>query len=397
MQTTTAFSGLTCTDCGGSHGAADAPGRCPDCGGALDPTYDYDAVGLTRATLADRPFDSLWRYDDLLPAPREAAVSTGEGATPLVACPQLAAELGVGRVLVKDEGHNPTGTAADRGLSVAVTAAAGGDVSDVALASPGDDGQSAAAYGARAGLDVHAFLPSRSGFVRKAMVNVHGGDMTVVEGRADDAKAALADALDENEGWHSLQPFTTPYRHEGLKTALFELVEQDDWRVPDHVVYPTGEGAGPVAAWKAARELVAVGLVDETPAVHAAQAEGCAPLVRAFEADRDVPDPWERPDTIAGGVEIPDPAGGRRALEAVRESGGRAVAAADDGALASAVTVAQREGVESGVSGGVAAAGAWELAAADAFDPDDTVVVVNPVAGNKDADVLRSHLMSRGI
>src|SRR6056297_1102489 len=367
METTEAFVGLTCVDCGETFDPETATHRCPDCGGILDPDYDYDAIDLSRADLDSRPFESMWRYEELLPFPRSAAVSMDEGTTQLVECPKLADEMGVGRVLFKDEGRNPTGTFKDRGQTAAITAAAQHGATDVALASAGNAGQSAAAYAARAGLNSHVFLPSRAGFTNKAMVNVHGGDMRVVEGRIGDAAAAYEDAMADND-WYSVQTFVTPYRHEGKKTMLYELVEQNEWAVPDAVVYPTGGGVGLVGMHKAATELQELGLVDDGPAMYAAQAEGCAPIVEAFEEGRDAHEPWESPDTICGGIEIPDPGASPLILDAVRESDGGAVATSDDEILEAGTAVASRAGVEMGATCSAAAAGAWELAQRGEFD-----------------------------
>ncbi len=397
METTDAFVGLDCVDCGERFDAETATHRCPDCGGILDPAYDYDRVDLSRADLDARRFDSMWRYEELLPFPRSAAVSMDEGATALVECPELAAELGVGRVLLKDEGRNPTGTFKDRGQAAAVTAAVQHGASDVALASAGNAGQAATAYAARARLDAHVFLPTRAGFTNKAMVNVHGGDMTVVEGRIGDAGAAYEDALAEHDDWYPVQTFVTPYRHEGKKTMLYEIVEQEGWDVPDAVVYPTGGGVGLVGMHKAATEFRDLGLTDDVPAMYAAQSEGCAPIVDAVERGLDRHEPVAHPDSVCGGIEIPDPGASPLILDAVRESGGGAVATSDDDILHAAAVVAQREGLEVGATAAAAASGAWELAERGEFGADDTVVLLNTGAGNKDADVLRSHLMGQGV
>jgi len=397
MDTTEAFVGLECVECGETFDAETATHRCPDCGGILDPAYDYDAVDLDRETLADRPFESMWRYEELLPFARDAAVTMDEGATQLVECPTLADELGVGRVLLKDEGRNPTGTFKDRGQTVAVTAAVQHGADDVALASAGNAGQAASAYAARADLDSHVFLPSRAGFTNKAMVNVHGGDLTVVGGRIGDAGAAFEDAMAENDDWYPLQTFQTPYRHEGKKTMLYEIVEQEDWEVPDAVVYPTGGGVGLVGMHKGAKELRDLGLIDDVPAMYAAQAAGCAPVVDAFEQGLDRHEPVEHPDTICGGIEIPDPGASPLVLDALRESDGGAVATDDDEILDSAVAVAQNEGLEMGATCAAAASGAWALADQGEFDEDDTVVLLNTGAGNKDDDIIRSHLMGQGV
>ncbi|PSP76951.1 threonine synthase [Halobacteriales archaeon QS_1_68_20] len=397
METTDAFVGLVCVDCGATFDPAAVTHRCPDCDGILDPQYDLDSVSLARDEVADRPFDSMWRYGELLPFPRERAVTMYEGATALVECPELADDLGVGRLLLKDEGRNPTGTFKDRGQTVAVTAAVEHGAEDVALASAGNAGQAAAAYAARAGLDAHVFLPSRAGFTQKAMVNVHGGDLTVVGGRIGDAGEAFQQAMEDNPDWYPVQTFVTPYRHDGKKTMLYETVEQLDWEVPDAVVYPTGGGVGLVGMHKGAKEFQELGLINELPGMYAAQSTGCAPIVDAFEAGAEVHEAVEHPDTICGGVEIPDPGASPLILEALRESDGGAVATDDDEILEAAVRVAQREGLEIGHTCAAAASGAFELAARGEFGEDDTVVILNTGTANKNADVLRSHLMSKGV
>lgn len=398
MKTTDGFSGLVCVDCETTTEAGVA-GRCQACGGLLEAKYDSEMIASTldRATLEDRPFDSLWRYADLLPVPRSAAVTIDEGATPLVECEKLAAELGVERVLIKDEGRNPTGSILDRGASLAVTAAAEHGVTDIALASPGDGGQSIAAYAGRADLTAHVYLPARSGFSSKAMVNVHGGDMTVVGGRYADAEAAAAEGLAEHDDWHSVQPFISPYHQEGVKTIAYELIEQLEWTVPDAIVTATGSGLGIAGVSKGVTELCDLGLIDEQPSLYAAQATGCAPIVEAFDAGQDRHDPIEYPDTICGGIEIPDPAGSAHVLRALRETDGGAVATDDEAILEAAIAVAKGEGIELTPSSTAAASGAWDLAENGAFDGDETVVLVGTAAGNKEADVLRSHLMGKGI
>ncbi|MFB6082691.1 MAG: threonine synthase [Halorientalis sp.] len=387
---------FTCRACGDSFDPAETTGPCPSCDGHLTVTYDLDAVAFDAGTATERRFDGIARYAELLPFTAETLVTMDEGTTPLVPCPGLAEEWGVGDVYVKDEGANPTGSVADRGMAVAVTAAAAAGAEDVALPTTGIEGQAAAAYAARAGLDSHSFVPSRATFDAKAMINVHGGDMEVVGGRYGDAVEAFRETVAE-EGWYSLAPFGTPYRREGQKTVAYELAEQLDWEAPDAVVYPTGEGVGLVGTHAGARELADLGLVDDTPAMYAAQAEGCAPIVEAFQAGDEDTGVWERPDTICGGVEIPDPSGGADVLAAVRESDGGAVATEDPAALEGAVSTAQSAGVEVSASAGVAVSGAAELADRGAFGSDDTVVLVNTLAGNAEADVLRSHLMSKGI
>jgi len=404
-ETTTAFRGLESRASGRVHETADPTTVSADeQARGLDPAYDYDAVDPE--TLLGSPRDGPagtgrghWRFDALLPFPAETAISAGEGATPLVPTERLADELDVGAVYVKDEGRNPTGTVLDRGLSVALTAVAaraeaGADVEPLACASPGNAGQSMAAYAGRADLRSYSFVPSRCAFSNKAMTNVHGGDMRVVGGRFPDAAAAVDEQLETD--YTDLAEFATPFRHDGVKTLAFELVA-DLGAAPDAVVVPTGSGEVVAGVYKGFAELERVGAIDSVPKVVAAQAAGCAPIAAAVERGLDEPEPWSTPDTICGELEIADPAGGAAAVEAVRESGGTAVGVEDEDILASAVAVAQNEVMEMGATGGAAPAGAWALAEDGFFDGDETVVLINSDAGLKTPDVLRSHLMGQGI
>jgi len=411
-ETTPAFRGLKSRASGRVHETADATTIDADeRARGLDPAYDYDAVdpdALFDPAARGRSGDARtapatarghWRFDALLPFPAEDALTAGEGGTPLVATDRLADELGVEAAYVKDEGRNPTGTVLDRGLSLAMTAVAdrvadGADVEPLVCASPGNAGQSMAAYAGRADLRSYAFVPSRCAFSNKSMTNVHGGEMRVVGGRFPDAAAAVDEQLETE--YTDLGAFVTPYRHEGAKTVAFELVA-DLGDAPDVVVVPTGSGEVVAGVHKGFVELDRIGAIDGTPRVVAAQASGCAPIAAAVERGLAEPEPWETPDTICGELEIPDPAGGGAAVKAVEESDGAAVGVDDDDILASAVAVAQNEVVETGATGGAAPAGAWALAEDDFFDGDETVVLLNSDAGLKTPDVLRSHLMGQGI
>ncbi|WP_277554854.1 threonine synthase [Halobaculum limi] len=400
MRTTEAFDALRCIDCGAHHDPAEVTHACPDCGGITDPEYDLDAVDVSRETFESRPFDSLWRYEELLPFPREVAVSMGEGATPLVECPTLADRMGVGAVYIKDEGRNPTGTFKDRGQTGAVTAAVEHGAEAIALNSAGNAGQAAAAYAARAGLDSHVFLPDRAGFTQKAMTEVHGGDLQIAKGEITDAGAEYADAMADGnegatEGWYSTKTFVTPYRHDVKKTMAFETIEQLDWNVPDAVVYPTGGGVGLIGMHKAATEFEALGLTDGLPGMYAAQAEGCAPVVRAYEEGAERHEAWEDITTACNGIAVPDPGASPWILDAIEESGGGAVATSDEAILDAAIEVARTEGIEVGATCASAVSGAFELAARGELGADDTVVLLNTGAGNKDVDTLRSHLGAR--
>jgi threonine synthase len=389
MDYSEAFDGFRCTATGERYDPS-RTGR-SDAGAPLDPVYDLDGVDLDRDAVAAA--GSLPALSAVLPFPSAALVTADEGGTPAVETPSVADELGVDRVVVKDESRNPTGTVLDRGMALAVTGAVAADADLLAHASPGNSGQSAAAYAGRAGLRSYAFVPSRAPFSNKAMINVHGGEMRVVGGRFPDALAAVDEQLEAE--YHDLQEFTTPFRHEGAKTVAYELLADLGWTVPDAVVVPAGTGELVVGLAKGFRECRELGFVDAVPPVYAVQPSGCAPVASAHRAGRETTDPWETPDTIVGELEVPDPAGGDLALEALAATDGGAVTVDDDAILEAAVTLAGAETLEVGVAGGAAAAGAWALA--DAFDPGDAVALVNTESGTKTADVLRSHLMGKGI
>ncbi|MDS0281566.1 pyridoxal-phosphate dependent enzyme [Haloarcula onubensis] len=375
MQTTAAVRGLSCTACGES---AD-PGveRCPDCGAVLVVDYDADAVESAA---------------DCHPFPPEATVSIDEGATPLVAVPDLAAELGVESVAVKDEGRNPTGSLADRGFALAVAAAVERGADRVGTPSTGNGAQSAAAYAARADIESKGFVPSRCPFLNKAMVNVHGGDMHVVEGRYADAVEAFAES---DEAFASVAP-GHPFRIAGATGLALELLADREWAAPDTVVHPAGHGETVVGLQRGFALAVDAGLADAVPRIYAAQPDACAPIAAAAADGAAEPVPVDHPDTIVGPLEVPDPAAGTAAIDAIDATDGDGVAVPDKEILQAAVDGCEL-GPEIGATGGTAVAGVRALADRDAFASDDEVVLVNPVAGSKEADLLRSHLMSLGM
>lgn len=393
---TETFHEIRCPRCGWSDEPTLDPPHCPDCGAMIEPQIDLGSIDLTREELASRPFDDLWRYEELLPIRHATATTMGEGATPLVDCPTLAEELGVGSFSIKLEGHNPTGTFKDRGAALSVSAADALGVTDVALASAGNAGHAAAAYAARAGLDAHVFLPSRSSFTTKAMVNVHGADLNVVEGQLSDAGRAYRAALEENEDWYPIATADTAFRREGKKTMFYEVAEQRSWQSPDHIVYPTGGGVGLLGMYKAANEFLELGWVDQLPAFHAAQSTGCAPVVKAFEAGADDIEPVDRPDTICGGIEVDAPGAGVEILSLLRDSGGSAVATDDNAILDSALSLAETEGIGIAPTAAATISGTAKLVENGTLDSSDDIVAIATGSGLKEPDVLRGQLMRHG-
>jgi len=373
MQTTAPVRGLSCTACGESADLSER--RCPDCGAVLAVEFDADAVASAA---------------DCHPFPAESTVSIDEGATPLVAVPELADELGVNSVAIKDEGRNPTGSLADRKLSLAVSAAIQQGADRVGTPSAGNGAQSAAAYAARADIDSKGVVPTRCPFLNKAMVNVHGGDMHVVEGRYEDAVDTFGD-----EELTSVAP-GHPFRIAGGTVLALELLADREWVVPDAVVHPTGHGETVVGLQQGFALAVDAGLADAVPRLYAAQPDSCAPIAAAADDGAAEPVPVDHPDTIVGPLEIPDPAAGRAAIDAIEAAGGDGVTVSDKEILQAAVDGCEL-GPEVGATGGTAVAGVRGLTDRGAFDTDDDVVLINPVAGSKEADLLRSHLMSLGM
>ena len=375
-----------CLACGHTQVSADSP-RCDTCGGPLDPIYPYDDIDPATLTVTDPA--SMWAFDAVLPTTRSAAVSMGEGGTPLVDASETADRLGIDRLYIKDEGQTPTGTVHDRGFAAAVSAL--DEATEVGLASTGVGGQSAAAYAARAGFSAHVYIPARASFGSQAMVNVHGADMNVVEGRYPETREAFESAATD---WYRLGPFETPYRHDGLKTVFYEIAATLEWTAPDIIVTPAGHGELPYAIAKAADELERLGVIETIPRVALVQPEACAPISRALETGADRPEVWETPDTICGGLEVTDPEGGQIAIDAVEATDGVGITRPDAEILAAACQVAADDGLAIGTGGGAAVAGAAALRDEGNIGPDETVVALNTTAAMQQVDVIRSHLMS---
>ncbi len=304
--------------------------------------YDLDAVQaqLTQEVLATRPAN-LWRYRELLPIADTAnIVSLGEEMTPLI---PLDNSLGT-QVIVKDEGRLPTGSFKARGLVMAVSMAKELGLKRLAMPTNGNAGAAMAAYGRRAGMEVYVFCPDDTPEVNVREIALQGGKVWRVNGLINDCGKIVADG-EGPMGWFNVSTLKEPYRIEGKKTMGLELAEQLGWDVPDVIFYPTGGGTGLIGMWKAFAELEALGWIGpERPKMFAVQADGCAPIVRAFEAGQEFAEPWEGAETVAAGIRVPAAVGDFLILRAVRESSGAALAVSDAALLAARDEVARREG-----------------------------------------------------
>ncbi|HRN54336.1 MAG TPA: threonine synthase, partial [Gemmatimonadaceae bacterium] len=282
---------------------------CPDCGQPLLVRY---ASAVPKSAIGSDA--SLWRYGAALPLQDgERAITLGEGMTPLIELPQLAAELGVRRLWVKDEGINPTASFKARGLMMAVTRAKALGLPGVCVPTAGNAGIALAAYAAAAGMPCRIYAPETTPPPILGSIRAFGADLQLVAGHIGDAgKATLAFARES--GFFNVATVREPYRVEGMKTMGYEVAEQLGWRLPDAIVYPTGGGEGTIGIWKAINEMLAWGWLpaDATkPRMIIAQAEGCAPLVRAFHAGEEKATPWDAPTTHASGLRVPGPLGDR--------------------------------------------------------------------------------------
>jgi len=374
---------LECTRCGGSS-AADAlatVSRC--CGMPLFVHYDVDAIrsGFRPADLAGRRPD-LWRYAEVLPA-ASSPVSLGEGFTPLVDSPALAARAGVRRIWIKNEGRNPTGTFKDRGASVALARARELGVTEIAAPSSGNAAAAAATYGAALGIRVHAFVPLDASPAVCEQILASGADLRRVSGSFLKCGTEAAAAA-RKHGWFLYATLREPYRVEGKKTMAYEIVEQLGFRVPDALIYPTGGTTGFVAMWKAFDEMERLGWIGaERPRMIAVQAEGCAPIVRAWERGADRTEPWGDVRTYASGLGAPTVFADFLALRAIRESGGGAVAIPDP-VMAEWVGIVGRDtGLFVSPEGAAAAAAVARLRDAGRLAETDQVVVFATATGLK--------------
>jgi threonine synthase len=295
--------------------------------------YDLAAAGrtLTAESMAARRQGGLWRWPEILPVRDPAhAVWLGEGGTPLVPVPALGSALGVPRLLFKLEGQNPTGSFKARGMATAVSRAVELGARSLIAPSAGNAAGALAAYGAAAGIPVTVLMPSDAPHANRLEVQRFGARLILVDGLIDDA-GRLAARIAAATGAFDVSTLKEPYRVEGKKTLGLELAEDLGWRLPDVVVYPTGGGTGLVGMWKAFDELEALGLIGSArPRMVSVQAEGCAPIVRAFEQGEEFAAKWEGAETRAAGIRVPAAVGDFLILRAVRDSGGTAVAVSED-------------------------------------------------------------------
>lgn len=376
-MTATAWT-LYCSACAYTASGDRLASLCPDCGQPLlvkIAPVPRDSIGVD---------SSMWRYHAALPIlAGEHRVELGEGMTPLIELPRLAAETGVRRLWVKDEGLNPTASFKARGLCMAVTRAKALGVPGVCVPTAGNAGIALAAYAASAGIPARIYAPAATPPPILGSIRAFGARLELVDGHIGDAgKATMAFA--KESGFFNVATVREPYRVEGMKTMGYEIAQQLGWRLPDAIVYPTGGGEGTIGIWKAICEMVEWGWLPpatERPRMVVAQAAGCAPLVRAFEQGADRATPWENPVTHASGLRVPGPFGDRLVLRSLRESNGAAIAVGEEAIRAATFRLASVGGIDAAPEGGCALEVARRAAELGIIKPGAEVVVFNTGSG----------------
>lgn len=368
---------LACSAC--EHASAPRPlaALCPACGAPQLVRYEppRDSDGLRKRWITRAP--GVWRYRELLPlGPEETPVSLGEGGTPLLELPQTSRATGL-RLLLKEEGGNPTGSFKDRGMSAAVTRATLDGAESFVLPSAGNAGVALAAYAARAGLPATIFIPEDTPPAVVSRCRVYGADVRLVPGLISDCGARAAEFARQTDAF-DLSTLREPFRIEGKKTMGLEILEALDWRPPDAVVYPTGGGTGLIGTWKALEEAAALGWIDDVDTrMYAVQAEGCAPVVRAWESGATKAAAWTDARTAAWGLRVPSARGDALMLRVLRDSGGAGIRVSDDEMKGGAEQLAADDGLAPGIEGGAVLAGMRRLLERGDLEPGDTVVLFN--------------------
>src|SRR5881227_1925077 len=374
---------LECSLCGKRHEAGAIANLC-DCGGPLLVRYDLSILRhrWPRREVSNGPA-SMWRYAPVLPAAAESVVTLGEGWTPLLRTCRLGARIGADAIWVKDEGLNPTASFKARGLSCAISMCKELGIRKVAIPSAGNAASALAAYAAAAGIEAHIFMPRDVPQSNYIECKAYGAHVTLVDGLISDCGRMVAERGPQ-EGWFDVSTLKEPYRIEGKKTMGYEVAEQMVWELPEAIFYPTGGGVGMIGMWKAFDEMERLGWIgSRRPNMIAVQAEGCQPVVRAYLENEPRSRFWEGAHTVASGLRVPKPLGDFLVLQAVRESGGTAIAVNDEQMLEAGVQMASDEGIFAAPEGAACVDAAARLLRSRFLKSTDRIVIYNTGSGLK--------------
>jgi threonine synthase len=379
---------LSCRECGARYDLGPIF-ACIECFGPLEIAYDFGRV--TREQIAEGP-TNIWRYRSLLPVPVDVTSkpNMAPGWTKLVKADNLARELGIRSLHVKDDSGNPTHSFKDRVVAMAVEAARNFGFHTLSCSSTGNLAGAVTAAAARAGLDACVFIPADLEEAKIVMASVYGGRLIAIEGTYDDVNRFCSELIGDELGdqWGFANVNLRPYYAEGSKTLAYEIAEQLGWRIPDQIVIPVASGSQLTKIDKAFKELIGLGLVEEKPyKIFAAQAEGCSPVSTAYKAGLDVIRPV-KPNTIAKSLAIGNPADGPYVLDIARRTGGAVEDVTDTEIVDAIRLLARTEGIFAETAGGVTVGVLRKLVAAGRLDPDAETVVLNTGDGLKTLDAV---------
>ena len=376
---------LECAACGLRHEAQRLHNLCSACGKPLLVRYDLKraAASLTKESLRERSPD-LWRYREVLPVDNdEHIINLGEGFTPLVHASRLGAQLGLDQLYIKDEGQNPTQSFKARGMAAAVSMALELGAKKLAVPSAGNAAGALAAYAARAGLEAFIFMPRDTPRANVIECEQTGANVTLMDGLITDCGAEVARRKDA-EGWFDVSTLKEPYRIEGKKTMGYELAEQFDWQLPDVIIYPTGGGTGLIGMWKAFDEMEQMGWIgSKRPRMVTVQASGCAPIVRAFEQGKRFADEFPDAHTTASGLRVPRAIGDFLIIDALRASGGTAIAVSDEELIDATKEIGAAEGIFCAPEGAACLPALKKLIGGGSVKSAERVVLFNTGSGVK--------------
>lgn len=380
---------IYCSKCDKEYKLTEILNLC-ECGGPLLLDYDFQKAKdtFTLDSLSKR-VNNIWRYSEILPVQNDRnRLSLGEGMTPLFKSENIAAQMKLNNLYIKDESNNPTGSFKARGLSMAVSKAKELGIEKIIIPTAGNAGSATAAYCAIAGIKCKIVMPESTPAPFKVDAKYFGAEIVEVGGSIKDAGEKAAELV-KAEGWFAVSTLKEPYRIEGKKTMGYELFEQFNHKLPDVIIYPTGGGTGLIGMWKAFNELEKMGLVgSHRPKMISVQTEGCAPIVKAFENKAKSATLWDNPTTLASGLRVPSAVGDFLILDAVYKSNGCAVAVSEDELVESTFELGRSEGIFAAPEGGAALAACKKLVKSGYIKEDDKVVVFNTGSGYKYLDSL---------